>query len=273
MPDTDARIESRDGTQIAVHATGTGAPVVLVHGTACDHRVWRRVARRLSDAFSLHMMDRRGRGDSEDGLEYALEREVEDVVSVAEALEQEHGEPVAVVGHSLGGVLALEAAAASSAVDRVGAYEPPVYGRHGPPEEAVARLERLLEEKGPEAVAEAFLSRVGYSKQDLEGLRRNEAVWSSTVQAAPTIPRESRALLGHELSPARFRSVSVPVWLGVGGESPPMYRDSLARVKGVIDQARVHVIQGARHSVHVEAPERFVNAVHGFLEETGSSSP
>lgn len=52
-------------------------------------------------------MDRRGRGASEDSSEYAMEREVEDVVAVVAAL----GPDVALFGHSFGADLALQASA------------------------------------------------------------------------------------------------------------------------------------------------------------------
>src|SRR5437870_4029728 len=68
------------------------------------------------------LMDRRGRGLSQDGGTYSLAREVEDVLAVVEALDP----PVHVVGISYGGLPALEAAARSDRLAAVAIFEPPI---------------------------------------------------------------------------------------------------------------------------------------------------
>ncbi len=60
----------------------------------------------LENHFTVIVIDRRGRGSSGDGPIYAIEREYEDIVAVAEAFD----EPVHLLGHSFGGLLTLEAA-------------------------------------------------------------------------------------------------------------------------------------------------------------------
>ena len=65
LPDRPGRfVTSPDRTSIAVFEAGApGAQaIVLVHGTAGDHRTWRVVWPRLADRYRLHAIDRRGRG-------------------------------------------------------------------------------------------------------------------------------------------------------------------------------------------------------------------
>lgn len=260
-------LSAPDGTSLAVHTLGDGPPLLLVHGTACDHTVWVRVARRLKDAFRVHMVDRRGRGASRDTPPYSLGKEIDDIAAVTDAIQEDTGHLVGLIGHSMGGVLALEAAAQTEGVGRVVAHEPPIYGEDQAVREAVEAIEQLLETDGPEAVAEAFLARVGYSEASLERLKGHGEAWRSTVDAGPTIPRESRALLEYELDAFGLRKVAVPVLLSVGSNSPPMYRDGIARVKSRIDHASVRVIDGVGHSPHTQAPGRFAQALASFLED------
>src|SRR5512140_2774546 len=107
-------VASPDGTPIAVFLSGEAAagtrPLVLVHGTSGDHRTWRVVGPLLGRRRRLAALDRRGRGDSGDAPAWSIEREVQDVAAVAEALATSTGGQVDVVGHSLGGRLALAAA-------------------------------------------------------------------------------------------------------------------------------------------------------------------
>lgn len=259
-------LSAPDGTLLAVHALGDGPPVVLVHGTACDHAVWMRVARRLQDDFRVHMIDRRGRGASRDTAPYSLGKEVDDIVALADAIQDDAGRSVGLIGHSMGGVLALETAARTESVACVVAHEPPIYGGDPAIEESVEAIERLLETEGPEAVVEAFLSRVGYSEASLQRLREHEEVWRSTVEAGPTIPRESRALLEYDLKTSALSRIGVPVLLTVGSKSPRLYRDAVARVKRRVEHADVRVIEDVGHSPQTQAPGRFVQAFASFLK-------
>lgn len=103
------QVSSPDGTSIAVWSTGTGPPLLLVHGSMSDHRRW-RITEFLDGHRTVHAMDRRGRGGSTDGPAWSLGREIEDVVAVIDTLADEAGLPVDVLGHSLGGYFALHAA-------------------------------------------------------------------------------------------------------------------------------------------------------------------
>jgi pimeloyl-ACP methyl ester carboxylesterase len=79
-------------------------------------------AQALSDSFTVHLIDRRGRGLSgPQGADYSIKREVEDVLAV-----QEQTGARIVFGHSYGGLIALEAARRSAVFSDVIVYEPGV---------------------------------------------------------------------------------------------------------------------------------------------------
>lgn len=95
---TTTTVVSAGGTEIAYERTGSGPPLVLVHGTSADHVSWDGIRSVLEEDRTVYAIDRRGRGESGDGAEYDLEREFEDVTAVVESV----GEPVALFGHSFG---------------------------------------------------------------------------------------------------------------------------------------------------------------------------
>ena len=105
-------VASADGTPLAVWRSGAGPPLVLVHGATADHSRWAPALPALEEHFTVLAMDRRGRGRSGDADDYALERETEDVVAVVESA----GEEVNLLGHSHGGVCAIEAALLTDAL-------------------------------------------------------------------------------------------------------------------------------------------------------------
>ncbi|HLO35689.1 MAG TPA: alpha/beta fold hydrolase, partial [Candidatus Deferrimicrobium sp.] len=133
-------VTSKDGTKIALDVQGSGPAVVLVSGGSVDRGSNAGLADALKADFTVYNYDRRGRGDSGDTLPYAVEREIEDVEAVI-GLAGGHAH---LYGSSSGAGLALEAAAAGAAVDRLVLWEPPYNldpaGR--PPADSVEQLDR-----------------------------------------------------------------------------------------------------------------------------------
>jgi alpha-beta hydrolase superfamily lysophospholipase len=109
---TDITLDGKRGT-ILVRRWGTSDPqrvVVLVHGLGEHSGRYEHVATRLAaDGAIVYAPDHHGHGrsDGERGLVDDLEAMVDDVATVVEKARAEHpGLPVALLGHSLGGVIA-----------------------------------------------------------------------------------------------------------------------------------------------------------------------
>jgi len=254
---------TRENVEIGVHELGSGPPIVLVHGTACDHRVWARVSRRLAPDYTVHALDRRGRGASGDRDDWTLETDARDVAAIADEL----GGAVPVIGHSLGGIVAIEAAAETGAIGPFVAYEPPIYGEDGPSVHAADGLAALLDEQGPEAAVERFLREVGYTDELIASIQKHEALWRATVATAPTLPREARADLRYEPDPARLSTIEGPILLLEGAKSPGDFDEGLAELERVIGDVERDRIRGASHAVLQQAPGTFVERIEAFLAE------
>lgn len=103
-------VRSYDGSLIAFRDAGdTGQPVVLLPGWACDHSVWARtVEPLLAHGLRVVSLDFAGFGLSKAARRvWAIENFARDVRAVLEALALEKA---VLVGHSMGGAVALEAA-------------------------------------------------------------------------------------------------------------------------------------------------------------------
>lgn len=113
-------VTSRDGTRIACQRSGEGQPLVLVHGTTGAHWSFNLLLPSLVGRFTVYSVDRRGRGESGDREEYAIEWEFEDVAAVVDSI----GKPATLFGHSYGATLALGAALLTDNVHRLILNEP-----------------------------------------------------------------------------------------------------------------------------------------------------
>ncbi|MGM0385091.1 MAG: alpha/beta fold hydrolase [Actinomycetota bacterium] len=254
---------SRDGTPIAFWARGNGPPLVLVHGAVSDHRRW-RITPLLEPHRTVLLMDRRGRGRSGDAPDWSLEREVEDVLAVVEAA-AERGEPVDLLGHSLGGLLALRAAARSPHLRRLVLYEP-VITEPPAPLELVTRMQALLDDGDRAGVVELMMREVVLMPEDELASLRSQPAWPSRVAAAHTLPRELGAVrTSRAWDPSEGLRVQVPTLLLVGGDSPPHVADDARLLSDVLPACTVTVIEGQQHVADQLVPEQFAKLILDFL--------
>src|SRR3990170_1627067 len=122
IPHCESEAVAEDGTTIAYEDLGYGEPLVLLHGLTESRKSWHEagyVEQFLQRERRLILVDCRGHGRSgkpHDPAAYSGRRRAADIVAV---LDHAGIRRAALVGHSMGGVIAL--ATASYHPDRVGA--------------------------------------------------------------------------------------------------------------------------------------------------------
>jgi pimeloyl-ACP methyl ester carboxylesterase len=258
-----ADVVSQDGTSIAVWRSGGGPPLVLIHGAAADHHRWAPVLPALEERFTVLAIDRRGRGQSGDADDYALEREFEDVVAVVESA----GEGVNVLGHSYGGICALEAALSTDRIRKLVLYESPMGFLASPPH-VVDRLQHLLAAGKRDELLGFFMQEVAGLPPDQVELMRSLPAWEARLDAADTIPREELASREYVFDPGRFQGLDVPTLFLLGGDSPAPFKAAGEAVRAALPDSRLVVMPGQRHAAMDTGTDLFTAEVLGFLEAT-----
>ncbi len=105
------KLMTRDGVKLAFSDFGSGLkPIILLHGWACDRTFLQPQLEHLSRSHRVLAVDLRGHGESAaPKCQYTVAEFAEDIHELSKALRLP---PVVVVGHSMGGQVALELAAA-----------------------------------------------------------------------------------------------------------------------------------------------------------------
>jgi len=96
------------GTEVAYDVLGYGPPLILVHGTPSNSSIWRNVALRLADRFSVYPYDLPGFGQSErgEGLDASISNQARVLAELVEALDLT---APSIAGHDIGGATVLRA--------------------------------------------------------------------------------------------------------------------------------------------------------------------
>lgn len=259
------QVRSRDGTMIGFRCSGTGRPLLLVHGTTADHQRWDAISPRLEQQYTVYAMDRRGRGSSGDAPAYHLMREAEDVAALADAV----GGPVFVLAHSYGAMCSLEASLLTNNITRLVLYEPPLpTGLPMYPPGLPDRMQALIDQGESEAALELFFRQVVRMPEAELAVFRKLPMWQRRIALAPTIPREMTLDRTYRFDAARFAASRTPTLLLLGGESPLLFSKAIEQLAAALPMSRTVVMPGQQHIAMDTDPELFLREVLAFFEES-----
>lgn len=250
---------------------GTGPPLVLVHGLASSRVVWRNALPRLGAGRRAVALDVPGFGDSPPaGPGFDLDRVARVVLNGLEVAGV--AEPFDLVGHSMGGAIALTIAA--RAPDRVRRAVlvapaglrpfPPLAARFaGPVANPLIRLRSRGAPLADQAWGRRFLLAAGVVDPAAIGPADTRALIDTSARARRTSAALS-AVLAADLRPLL---VAPPVPLGlVWGRHDRVIPLSVAdAVRVTAPEVPLEVVEDAGHLVMVERPEAFAAAVAAVL--------
>lgn len=246
---------------------GAGPAWVILHGLFGSGSNWVQTARRLSPDYRLFLLDQCNHGRSLRAPVFDYRTMARDV---KETLDAQGVEAVGIIGHSMGGKVAMQCAAMfPSLVTRLVVVDiaPRLYApRHLQIIDALKRLavdrdvcrvalDAALSEDIPCPVLRAFLlkSLVRCRAREkgwrwLLGIDEIEANYAS-ILAAPDLPA----------------TCWVPSLFVCGGQSDFVSDADESRVLDQFPDALIHRIPSAAHWVHTDAPDAFHQVVASFL--------
>ncbi|MFJ9820554.1 alpha/beta fold hydrolase [Streptomyces sp. NPDC101151] len=244
----DKKTTSRDGTSLAYGVLGQGPTVILVSGAMSTGGTVTPLAHRLADRCTAVVYDRRGRGGSGDTAPYAVEREVEDLAALIDAV----GGTAALFGVSSGGALVLEAAASGLPVRQAAVYEVPFADHLAGGAERMAEyttnLGTALGAGRRGDAVELFLRLTGLGEDMIQGARQSP-MWAGMEAVAPSLAYDNAVMGGGLLPRERLAAISVPVLSVAGGASPQWLLEAGRAVAEAVPQGSYRVLEGQTHMV------------------------
>ena len=255
-----------NGVRLLVEESGSGDPLVLVHGSWDDRHVWALVEDDLARRFRVVSYDRRGHTGSEDSAEPGSRRDDED--DLASLIETLGLAPAHVVANSFGASIALGLAARQPELFRtLCAHEPPLVSLAADDPavatfgEAVPPVLELIGSGEPEAAAREFVEIVlgpGAWEMMPEGER------ATMVANADTFAGEALDTAWADIDLDALNGITLPVLLTQGDQSPPMFAMIIARLAAAMDNAEVRTLPGAGHVPHATHPADYVAMISRF---------
>ena len=276
----NAMVRLRDGASLWTAASGTGPPVVCLHGGPGLWDFLAPLAALLDGTFTVVRFDQRGCGRSTGGGRFTIAQAVDDLDQVRVALGFDRW---AVVGHSWGAELALRYAARHTDRAAAVAYIAGVGAGNGYRDAYVACRDRRL---GPDRERWAELSAIPWSDRAPEEDRewcllqwrtdfspgpdaagRARALWDTRPPGAAvnvTANRELWADRGTEDLCLAAARVTCPVTMIFGADDPRPWAANDSLFAALRDARRV-VFERAGHAPWTERPADTRHVIIGAL--------
>ncbi|HHY86163.1 MAG TPA: alpha/beta fold hydrolase [Verrucomicrobia bacterium] len=245
--------------------TGTGAPLIVLHGLFGSLDNWAPVNRQLSRNFRVIAVDLRNHGRSPHSPEMNFSVMAEDILELMTrlGLEQSH-----LLGHSMGGKAAMQLALNHpERVDRlVVADVAPV--RYPPSHTHLIRammslnVEALETRSQAESALESSIPDRQVRQFLLKSLARDDSGrfrWRLNLEV---LERNYEQLLA---APEGERPCERPTLFLRGERSDYIRESDLQEIRRLFPRSEVTLVRGAGHWVHAEQPEQVANAARAFL--------
>lgn len=259
---------AEDGVDVIGEIDGSdrrGGTIVVLHAGLDDGREWAKPAQRLAQWYRVIRPHRRSyRPELVSRGRFSIAQEALDVV----ALMDEQAEPVVLVGHSSGGVIALEAVLqAPERVRGLVLYEPPISVGTPLGGSAVDRARSAMDAGKPGKAMSIFLREVVETPGWVAALVR---------LMAPVVPQVKRFAAGQvdELEAIRdlgdrlseYRAIRVPVLLIGGDKSPAHLAARMSALEEVLPDVRRVVLRRVGHDANRRTPDDLAGAIRQFVE-------
>jgi pimeloyl-ACP methyl ester carboxylesterase len=269
------------GLQVLDEGDPTGPPIVLIHCYTCSLHWWDRLAPGLTGAHRVIRIDLLGHGGSDKPRAgYGIEDQAR---GVAEALAELGVSEAIVVGHALGGTVAVALATQSpdlvSGIVEIAQAPDTSYGGLGFAAklgwvpvigQAMDRLGHIvpasmLADQYGDVFAPGFDLAQGFDNPDQPVVDLRAMTYTSYNDAASA----EEDYTDEEALTDRLAALHLPV-LGMFGAEDQIYdaQRSLHAFKSV-PGARTVLIQGAGHSPNVEKPDEVARLILGFAAAHG----
>ncbi len=268
------------GARWHVQRMGSGAPLLLLHGTGASVHSWRGLMPLLAQTHQVIALDlpRHAFTTGHDAYAMSLPAMAEKLAALLTTLEVS---PAGIIGHSAGAALALQLAldhGFAGPIVGLSAALRPFPGPFAQIFPVVAKalfINPLVPRIFSSTVdltggAERFLWRSTHSRIDAEGLACYRTLLKHPGHAGGAL-----AMMANWDLPAlreRMGQAANPVLLIHGGNDPAIPLDWAREARGWLRQARLEVLPGLGHLAHEEAPEQSAALIRAFLADPAATA-
>jgi pimeloyl-ACP methyl ester carboxylesterase len=249
--------------------TGSGIPVVFLHGFCESKEFWNDFKDSLSSKFRIICPDLPGFGESplrkkEITIEYMADK-------VHDLLNHLGIDKCIMIGHSMGGYVTLAFAEQyAESLTAIGLFHSTAFPDSQEKRKARNKTIEFIEKHGPQAFADSFVAPLFYEPNRQ---RLKETIeWLKSVVAGTSpegIIAAVKAMRDRKNRTEVLSNIKVPVLFIIGEQDSAVPLDASLEQASMPNKAVKHVLSGCGHMGMFEKPEETLKIVEDFLSVVG----
>jgi pimeloyl-ACP methyl ester carboxylesterase len=254
-------VVAADGVHVQYRVYGSGEPaIVFIHGWSCDSNYWREQIPEFKKKYTVVTVDLAGHGGTDGNRsEWTMARFGQDVAAAVAAVPNEK---LILVGHSMGGPVAIEAARLlKSRV--IGIIGVDTFKSIGAPQPSKAQVDAIMKKFEADFIGQtrAIVTTHFFAPGANEELKRKIAYDMSLTSPRVGIP-SMRAVMEYDFA-GPLKEISVPIVAVNSNLGEPVNE---ARIRKVLPKFRQVTLEGTGHFLMMEDPARFNPALDSEIE-------
>ena len=257
-------LETSEGLICYAEGPPVGPPLVWLHGVSRRWRSWGSHLNAFADRWQVFALDARGHGRSDrvpgkySWLDHAAD--------LREFVSARIREPAVLIGHSLGALQAVKAAAdQADSVAGLVLEDPPLYaGEH--PEADYSQMKLLEAAAASEMSADQILQNWPSIPWMTDEFRRDYA--EALVELDPetlTVTTNGEASRGYDVDAHLGRIRCPTLLMRAGGLGAAITESEQRRALALLSHRTGITIEDCGHIIHAERPDAYRRAIQEFL--------
>ena len=256
-----------NGARFVVIESGSGVPVICLHGNGLNRDLWRHLAPSLARKYRAVVYELRGMGQSESvqqpGTTVTVQNHADDLNGLMDALGIEQA---AIVAHAFGGFPAMQLAA--NQPHRISALVMACTSARmeGATRKVIPYWIQTAESEGMEPLVESALKR-WFTASFRQAHPQIMDLYRKMIAGNPPLgyAANSRGILTYDMRD-RLHAIQCPTLLISGDQDVSTPTEDHRFIAERVPNAELIVVQYASHTVPEEQPEAFNQMVLGFLD-------
>ncbi|TDM00814.1 alpha/beta fold hydrolase [Macrococcus carouselicus] len=253
--------KSTDGTTINYEVSGSGEPLIMIHGINGNMRMFDIVKEQLADKYQIITYDVRGHGQSDRPLNFTIDDHIDDCLDLISYLELDKAH---LLGYSMGAYIALGLAVRyPRKVDRLIL----VGGKAHTTVSSFARLMMQhrdeVKDKPKKEVTQLLSRYIFYNKEKVDG-------WQKTIDDYSEMDANEEAVAARGIIGFDYRNSLTKLphqTLLIAGRhdqlNPPIESQYMAEL---IPNSKFIEFEYSGHAPLAEEPKRFAEEIQLFLD-------
>lgn len=240
---------------------GKGKPVLLIHGFPFHQEIWDGYVERLSDEFRVITLDLPGFGKSESlKSPFTLEQVGS---TLLDFLRKKDLKEVNIVGHSLGGYVALAMVKNSPELfTSLVLFHSTAYADSAEKKASRSKVVEFVQKNGAIPFASGFIPPLFFNPTHpaIERVKRIAGEATSQAVIGYTLAMKDR--------PDHIKTLEVfknPTLFLAGKNDPGIPPDSIRKQATHSQKAEIHIFENVSHMGMFEKPEETASKIKGFL--------